>query len=791
MNSGVFTLAQVWHWLLFAVIWLGPLPIVLGVVNLYQPEQDKGAIAKSLLSTLTLWCLVQIGLGKILGSLQLFALQPVLAAETLLAVAGVVLFWRSPQAFARVRKVWSALERRPLNPNEIFVLGCLGFVALVLIQRIATQPFTNYDTLWFHGPIIARWYQTASLSQLDPLGNWIIDHPDAQGYPYSWHVLSVFALLPWGQDIWMTLPMQLAWGLLGISIYLLSRYGGADRFYALAAAVLVLVMPFLLNHVTTLHIDLPLAAVYAASLCYLVAYYQTRQGWHACLCLALAGLVAGIKTPGLIYAALVVGLLSLTTVLPWLTTLKHNRAGSSAMGRGDRGGFAVGKVAKSRASSPLVWLGLMVGLSFGGFWYVVGDLVAGSAGAASLLAAEPASAANLAIAAAADVGLKTVPGRVPEAATFATAAQFQSLWQRALALQSTTLTAQFHWNNPSHWAIFGSQALVRLQLPFLALLIPVLLLPYAWVKSLPPNRHRLMGFVVLLVLTTVLYWNTPYSAGGELSPLVGFNMRYGFPALALLGSVSAMSATAVRLPQRWIAAVVVVSSLFGVVSSTIFDKIRAQSVMGLAGFWPSQLINQLRQKPLDAIATIYQLTVELGLTDILLYLMLFVSICGLCLIKVLWPETWLQLGRKFSNWLRPQGQYLALLLSGIALLLVTNHWLDVRAANHQRLYNNIDAVLAQHLKPGDRVAYFSSSQSYLLYGSHLDHEVIHLPFTADNTSSWLTTLRQANVAVVATEASRLSSSPAFLALSNPAGSLVPIPGHTVDQGLRLYKLKKE
>ena len=57
----------------------------------------------------------------------------------------------------------------------------------------------------------------------------------AQAYPYSWHVLSLLCLLPWRQDLFSALPMLFACAWLGLSVYLLNRYGGTARFYAVAA----------------------------------------------------------------------------------------------------------------------------------------------------------------------------------------------------------------------------------------------------------------------------------------------------------------------------------------------------------------------------------------------------------------------------------------------------------------------------------------------------------------------------------------------------------------------------
>jgi hypothetical protein len=743
-------MAQLGTWLLFSLILVGPIPLAVWLVSRHQTHPRENAIAHFLLSTLTLWCLAQVSLGLILGSSQALALRPVLAIATTQFIAGLLLLNRSPNTWDRVRQLWFSPGQMPLQPGEKVILLTLVWVALVLCDRIATQPFTNYDTLWFHGPIITRWYQTASLSQLDPLGNWIIEHPDAQGYPYNWHVLSVFCLLPWKQDLFAALPMLLAWIMLGLSTYLLSCLGGAQRFYAIAATTLVLSMPFLLNHVTTLHIDLPLAALYTVSLYYLVSYHYSRQGWDAGLGLATAGLMAGVKTPGIIYAAVLITLFLLTTGLSRLSCSRF----------------------KPPVRIDLIGLGSLVGLGLGSFWYLGHNLGLGDPGTASLVAST------------------LVDGASP---LLAETSKRQSLWQRALDLQSTTLTAQFNGLNPAHWAIFGSQALVRLQLPLVALLGAILLLPYSWLRCPPgETRQRLVGFSVLLLITFFLYWNTPYSAGGELSPLVGFNMRYGFPVLGLLGVVAALSTTQILISKRWVTLIVLTSGLLGIVSSSIFDKIRTQSLMGEGTFWPSQLISRLYQHPLNAIATVGQIIANLGLTDLLIYLGLLIGIFGLYWANLVCPQALPSLVKRSPSWTWGVRLVLTIVLASGLLVTTTGHWLQLREMNRQHLYGGIDAAIEKAVQPGEQIAYFSSSQSYLLYGKHLDQNVLHLPPDSLDPTSWITTLQGSNVALVATGSKGAPhKAEALAAVTVPLGPLTPVWGQATERGLRLYQLDYE
>lgn len=769
-------------WLLSVLIWLGPIPLAVWLVSRHQSAQEKSAIAKLLLSILTLWCLGQIVLGLALGSLHQFALRPVLAIETTLAIAGLLLLCSSPKSRASLQQWWNSLTQPQLQPGEIFMLVALGFTTLVLLQRIAAQPFTSYDTLWYHGPIVARWYQTASFSQLDPLGNWILEHPDAQGYPYNWHVLLVFFLLPWGQDIFMAVPMLLAWVMLGLSSYLLGRQGGAERFYALAGAILVLVMPFLLSHVTTLQIDLPLAAIYTVSLYYLVAYHQTRQGWHAFLCLASAGLMVGIKTTGIVYAVLLLGLHGLTMALARLQALQaiNTQADPSSHNRQCPANTISFNWSKPRTRAVFIWLGISVGLGLSGFWYLSNSLSTASLSTARLVAAGVG------------VPLQTQPSPYAEAVS-----TLQRLVEWSIDYHASSLAGQFHWQ--THWAVVSSQALARLQLPLLALLGSVLLVPYAWIKS-PKGQsgQRLLMFTCLLIATFLLYWNTPYTAGSKYSaggngigPLMGDSMRYGFPTLGLLGAVAAISATHMRLPTRWVTVTVLISSILGIASSTIFEKLRAQSLMRLNGFWPSQLIHELSQDTWNKLATLGQLVIKLGLTDILTNLIVFTVLCGLCLVVVMRPSLWTHIAKGCSPWTKGIRQGMTLLLSVVLLVAVTGYWLQQRDMNRLYLYQGIDLAIEQMVQPEQRIAYFSSFQNYLLYGKHLDQAVVLLPPDTNEPARWVNMLRRADVALVATGPNKLSDARAqvFATVTAPQGALIPVSGEESSEGgLRLYQL---
>ncbi|MGB3291682.1 MAG: hypothetical protein WBB01_01680 [Phormidesmis sp.] len=536
----------------------GPVPLAVGLLQNYKSAACQASLAYSLLFFLTVWSVLQITLGIGLGSFHQLTLTGVMVAELILLTLG----WLFGTALkAPPERGWFRSLLRPersLQASEQVVLASICLVGVILLERIATQPMTDFDSLWFHLPAVARWYQTGELTLLDPAGHWIFEHPDAAHYPYNWHILSVLCLLPFKEDFLVALPMLLAWMMLGLATYLLSAYFGATRFYSVAAASLVLSIPMLINHVTTLHIDLPVATFFMVGLYFSLVYHTTRSPLDLSLFLASMGVLAGIKTPGIIYGGLLVGLLVGLELYRATKTLSLPRTL---------------RVTASRWRHPLVVLGFLTLLFLGGFWYVhnAWEMAIYSESFSSSLSVSEASS------------------ETPEMH------ELGELWSKIVALQKSTLTSQFDLTNIAFIKAYGVQVLLRLQLPFLALLVQALLLAAAFSRLRPPAktaqliRRRTLVYTALLLLGTgFLYWNTPYAAqisDGEMSPIVGYNLRYGFPALGVLGMAAAVSATALQVPKRLVVLISLLSNFSGVISSLGFDAVRNQLFIGDRIVW--------------------------------------------------------------------------------------------------------------------------------------------------------------------------------------------------------------
>jgi len=278
--------------LALVVIVVGPLPLCLGLVPI-----ESRSPARALLAVLVTWCLLQVCVGLLLGVTGWLWLGGVLLCETVAFFAGLAMpSGRRGLAVLRASRPHLVWPEHPL----VFAFAVLG---LTLFIRLATAPITDHDSLAYHLPAMARWHQTHALVTPEPI--------DASRfalqigrYPFAWELLCTLFLMPFHEDFLVALPNLIAWLIFGLATYLVAVELGARRIHALTAAFLLLAMPMARKHVDTMHVDLPLAAFFMASLYFAFACETTRSRATGALCLAAAGMVAGIKMSGLLYAAL-------------------------------------------------------------------------------------------------------------------------------------------------------------------------------------------------------------------------------------------------------------------------------------------------------------------------------------------------------------------------------------------------------------------------------------------------------------------------------------------------------
>lgn len=712
---------HLWELILFLIIVVCPIPLSLSLAFENQKENKNYSFPHFLLVLLTGWSIAQVCIGLILGSAERLNISAVIIAEILICAIGlIVIYAKNHTAFTFSQ--WQIPQlQQPLGQSEYLIIGAAAFAGFVLWETLATKPTTNYDSLWFHLPAIARWYQTNSFTLLDVAGNWIFEHEQARVYPYNWHVLSALCLLPFREDFLTAFPQLIAWVLEGIAVYLLSVKFGATRIHGMAAASLVLTVPMVINQVNTIHPDLPLAAIFTVGLYLGLSYHSSRSQSELSLFLAVVGMLAGIKITGIVYAASLLGGLAILEIKRF--ALNKNSPPAN---------FRIRHFIK-----PVLLCGIACCLFLGGFWY-----------ARNLLHINypVADASDIKVPLPSPVPAPTPPVQQPTPILPAPASPSFKAWQ-------STLVAQFNPSNISHWQTLGLQIIIRLQLPFMAIALQVLAAPLALSegKTRIINQNNII-LMILLGSTGILYLITPYTSGtagessGQLSPLLGFNLRYGFPFLSLLGIAAAATATQIKTRNQVVVAVVLVSSISGIISSTIFDIIKNSSFTGNSIVWGSGLIDTFKSNFGEAINIVSKILAP-SFRYLAIYSLVYIGLLllGWIIFKhnpsLIWLKNLLTSLKKSS--------YIMIICICIALMVSASFVArEKRDFARTELYRGIYEYIDKNTVPDERIGFFLSPRNYLFYGRNLDRQVLYVPLRGDRLSAWIDNLRQNKIRTV-------------------------------------------
>ena len=784
---------HLWELILFLIIVVGPIPLSLSLAFENQNENSNYSFPHFFLVLLTGWSIAQVCTGLILGSADRLNISAVIIAEILICAIGLILIYAKNRRAFRFSQ-WQIPQLKQPSLSEFLIIFAAAFAGFVLWETLATKPTTNYDSLWFHLPAIARWYQTHSFTLLDAAGNWIFEHEQARVYPYNWHVLSALCVLPFREDFLTAFPILIAWVLEGIAVYLLSLKFGATRIYAMAASSLVLTVPMMLNQVNTIHPDLPLAAIFTVGLYLGLSYHSSRSLSELSLFLATTGMLAGIKITGLVYAGSLLGGLAILEIKRFALNKKSILAN-----------FRIRHFIK-----PVLLCGIACCLLLGGFWYArnllhvnypVGDggevkiplqpvpLPSPVPSPTPTLPASPTPTVPSPTPTLPASPTPTVPSPTPTLPSPPASPLFK-IWQ-------STLAAQFNPSNISHWQTLGLQILIRLQLPFLAIVLQVLAAPLALTqaKTRIINQNNII-LIVVLASTGILYLITPYTSGtageaiGQLSPILGFNLRYGFPFLSLLGVAAAATATKLKTRNQVVVTVVLVSSISGIISSTIFDIIRNASFTGNSIVWGSLLIDQFKSNFGEAINLVIKILTP-SLLNLGIYPLLYIGLLLLVWIvskhnpSLIWLKKLLATLKKSSY---------IMIVSACIALIVSASWVakEKRDVARGELYRGIYEYIDKNTVPNERIGFFLSSRSYLFYGRNLDRQVLYVPFRADRLPAWIDNLRKNKISIVGfgplTETDEYTRQ-ALSWLTSAQGPLEPVFGKDFNTESVLYRLK--
>ncbi len=756
---------NLWELILFLMILVSPIPLSFFVAFLNHQERSNYSLSHFSLIFMTGWSIVQVSTGLILGSFDVLNISGVILAELGIFILGCILNYPLINQIIQFLNPHQLFVNKTRNQWEWLIIFSVGFVGFLLLGNLATKPITNYDSLWFHLPAIARWYQTGSLTLLDATGNWIFEQEQARVYPYNWHILSVLCLFPFKSDFLVAFPMLIAWGIQGLSVYLLSVKFGATRVHGMGASALVLTVPMMLNQVNTIHPDLPLSAIFTLGLYLGLSYYKTRYLSELSLFLAATGMLAGIKITGLVYAV---------SLLIGLGILEIQR-------------FVVNKTPTQNqfkilyVFKPILLCGLVFLLLLGGFWY-----------GRNLLHI------NHPIVDSKEIKFPLQPVTIPSTVKPLTPALPKQPYSPLFKIWQSTLAAQFNPSNIDHWKTLSLQIMIRLQVPFMALVLQVLAAPLALktAKNKLINENSII-LTVLLASTGILYLITPYTSGtggesiGEISPLLGFNLRYGFPFLSVLAIAAAATATLWKTRNHLVVNVVVVSTILGITSNTIFDYIKNASFTGNSIVWGSLLIDSFKSNPLEALETIGKILAS-SWNDIFIYAILYlvsISVVAGILLKTNPRLGWQN--NLFPSIFMHKLNYLVIIGICIGLIVIGN-WREQRDVGRTALYRGIYEYINENTVPNEKIGFFLSCRSYLFYGKNLNRQVLYVPLKADRISVWIDNLRQNQVSIIGfgplTDTDAVTRK-ALSKLTGAEGPLEPVFGRDFNTEPVLYRLK--
>ncbi|OCR01564.1 hypothetical protein BCD67_18930 [Oscillatoriales cyanobacterium USR001] len=745
---------HLWELILFLIIFISPLPLSLSFAVHNQREKYNSSFAHFCLVILTVWSIIQVVIGLILGSFEKLDLSSVIFTEIIIFIIGFsLIYWQNHNFFTLAQKLPKI--QRSLNKIELRIIGATAFVTVVLLEIITTQPITNYDSLWFHLPAIANWYQTGALTLLDTAGNWIFDHEQARVYPYNWHILNLLSILPFHEDFLVAFPQLIAWLIQGISVYLLSIYFGSNRINSIAASSLLLTVPMVINQVNTIHIDLPLSALFTSSLYLILSYYSRRNLSDFALFLATLGLFAGIKITAVIYGFFILGMWAILELRRLWLKPKNTQF-------------------NWQLKSPVLFLGIALLLFLGGFWYVRNFLHIN----------HPIQ----------DVSLIAPSLPVSSTPINSEPSKYFKIWK-------STLLVQFDLRKISNWQIFFWQVILRLQLEFLIMLFQILAVPFVSVikSKIFKIDEKFICLTILLIGTGFLYFITPYSSGtdgeivGYLDPLLGFNLRYGFPFLSMIAVAAAVSATLVRTPNKLIVLTVLISSIFGILSSKISDIIKNSYFTGNSIVWGGQLINQFKSSPIEASGTVIKI-----LGNNLIYIWVYLVIYLLFILLLHWLLFWdNSQGRFLTNVLHSFQRFSRTIVICVCLgLIVSATWVlrEKRDVNRTEIYRGIYEYIEKNTLPNEKIGFFLSRRSYLFYGKNLDRQVLYVPLRdeIDRIDRWVDNLRQKGIRIVAAgplTKNDKNTKKIVSWLTSDDGYLELVWGKDVEQKSVLYRLK--
>lgn len=679
--------AREWIGLLFLVA--GPIPLAWTLAALYCNPREQG-VAHTWLGLITLWLGLQTALGLLIGAFHLFHFWGLLAAQGLLFVIGAAA-WRASGAGAAGKAILikTGQFQWPAPLVTLPLAGLAAFMASILILA----PTTCYDTLMYHYPTMATWLSTNSLEMFD---QWFY----ISRYPFGWGLLGALFMAGTSGD-----GLALAGNLIILpyfllALYLLCRRFGASRDKAALAAAFAAACPIVLQTLHGINADVPLAAFFTAMLYFSLNYQEERRLADIGFFLLAGALLCGVKMSGPVYA-IVAGTPFLLLELGRL--MRRQPILPSAEQWREQG----------------LWLaGCVAGLFFvGGFWYFRNWIQVGNP-------------------------LGFVDVSIGGTVIFPAGDRVEPMVQD---VRRGNLLNIFEPANLEHWRIVGTEVARFYGLPLLFLVLGALALPYRVLAPLETRRasHALI-LLFLIPVTLYLYVSSPFTGDNgsnnwRLTPWMGWQLRYGFPLLAVLACAASISPL---FPERlWLKIMALLSMGIGGVAATIHLSAYKRLGAGPLSEQFTHLTQTLAEQTIPNMGAVAGCTAALLILGFLTKSWLARS--GAALDRDPSAEPATRAGARVNPW-HVQG----LALACAALLLPSLAGIP-HARAKDALYGGVARFVDAHVGPGEVVAYARSHRAYWLFNREYSNAIAFVRAESNDPAQWVRQLREAGASYVA------------------------------------------
>jgi hypothetical protein len=183
--------------------------------------------------------------------------------------------------------------RSPAEPDDPFpaVAGATAVVvALYFAERGLFLPPLSWDSLRYHLPMAVEWIQSG---RLDPLYHAVT--PYASYYPGTGDLLTLFALLPWENDLVAGITALPMLALAGFAVDRIAREAGAPPRLARYAPILFLATPCVARFAATQYVEPALNAWLLSAVAMLLVYRRSGRPGDLLLAALSTALAVGTK----------------------------------------------------------------------------------------------------------------------------------------------------------------------------------------------------------------------------------------------------------------------------------------------------------------------------------------------------------------------------------------------------------------------------------------------------------------------------------------------------------------